>query len=91
MRSEETAGTMAADTGNVLRTQAHPDVALLVVLFRLFADVTGEGKSTTLNTMVLKAAEDAPLSVLLLPNCAEYAGDILNMITGLEGMLTGLT
>jgi aldehyde dehydrogenase (NAD+) len=125
-RAEELARLTAADTGNALRTQARPEAATLVDLFRYFAGVAGEVKGTTLpagdgqlqytrleplgvvagilpwnsplmiagfklpaalaagNTVVLKAAEEAPLSVLLLAEiCAEHLPDgVLNVLTG---------
>jgi aldehyde dehydrogenase (NAD+) len=125
-RGEELARITALDTGNALRTQARPEVATLVDLFRYFGGVAGEAKGTTLpagaaqlqytrreplgvvgailpwnsplmiagfkvpaalaagNTIVLKAAEDAPLSVLLLAEiCAEHLpAGALNVITG---------
>src|SRR3712207_3782533 len=114
-RAEELARLTAADTGNALRTQARPEAALLVDLFRYFGGVAGEVKGTTLpagasqlqytrqeplgvvgailpwnsplmiagfkvpaalaagNTIVLKAAEDAPLSILLMAEiCEEF-------------------
>ncbi len=125
-RSEELARVTAADTGNALRTQARPEVATLVDLFRYFAGIAGEVKGTTLpagdgqlqytrleplgvvgailpwnsplmiagfkvpaalaagNTVVLKAAEDAPLSVLLLAEiCAEHLPNgVVNVLSG---------
>ncbi|MCW2574451.1 MAG: Betaine-aldehyde dehydrogenase, partial [Modestobacter sp.] len=125
-RAEELAQVTAADTGNALRTQARPEVALLADLFRYFGGVAGEVKGTTLpagssqlqytrqeplgvvgailpwnsplmiagfkvpaalaagNTIVLKAAEDAPLSILLMAEiCAELLPDgVLNVVTG---------
>jgi aldehyde dehydrogenase (NAD+) len=125
-RAEELARLTAADTGNALRTQARPEAALLVDLFRYFGGVAGEVKGTTLpagasqlqytrqeplgvvgailpwnsplmiagfkvpaalaagNTMVLKAAEDAPLTILLLAEiCAEFLPPgVLNVVTG---------
>ncbi|MEU8222836.1 aldehyde dehydrogenase family protein [Kribbella sp. NPDC048915] len=125
-RADELARITAADTGNALRTQARPEVATLVDLFRYFGGVAGEVKGYTLpagpaqlqytrqeplgvvggilpwnsplmiagfkvpaalaagNTVVLKAAEDAPLSILLL---AEICQDVLppgvlNVVTG---------
>ncbi|WP_123026565.1 aldehyde dehydrogenase family protein [Mycolicibacterium stellerae] len=125
-RSEELARLTALDTGNALRTQARPEVATLVNLFRFFAGVAGEVKGTVLpagddqlqytrleplgvvgcilpwnsplmiagfkipaalaagNTVVVKAAEAAPLSVLALAEiCAEYLpAGVLNVLTG---------
>lgn len=125
-RAEELALITAVDTGNALRTQARPEVATLVDLFRYFGGVAGELKGVTLpagsqqlqysrqeaigvigailpwnsplmiagfkipaalaagNTMVVKAAEDAPLSVLLMAEiCQEFLPDgVLNVIAG---------
>lgn len=47
-RGEELARLTALDTGNALRTQARPEVATLVDLFRYFAGVAGEVKGTVL-------------------------------------------
>ncbi|VXC25762.1 aldehyde dehydrogenase family protein [Nocardioides sp. AX2bis] len=131
-RADELARVTALDTGNALRTQARPEVATLVDLFRYFGGVAGEVKGTTLpagagqlqytrheplgvvgailpwnsplmiagfkvpaalaagNTMVLKAAEDAPLSILLLAEILATAlpAGVLNVITG-EGATAG--
>ncbi len=128
-RSEDLARITAADTGNAIRTQARPEVTMLVGLFRYFGGVAGEVKGTTLpagssqlqytrqeplgvvagilpwnsplliagfkvpaalaagNTMVLKAAEDAPLPILMLAEiCQEFLPDgVLNVITGQGG------
>ncbi|MBB3084565.1 aldehyde dehydrogenase family protein [Geodermatophilus sabuli] len=125
-RAEELAQVTAVDTGNALRTQARPEVATLVDLFRYFGGVAGEVKGTTLpagaaqlqytrqeplgvvgailpwnsplmiagfkvpaalaagNTIVLKAAEDAPLSILLMAEvCEEFLPPgVLNVVTG---------
>jgi aldehyde dehydrogenase (NAD+) len=122
----------AQDTGNALRTQARPESATLVSLFRYFAGVAGEFKGTVLpagadqlqytrieplgvvgailpwnsplmiaamkipaalvagNTVVVKPAEDAPLTILRL---AEIAGQhlpdgVLNVVTG-RGSVVG--
>ena len=125
-RAEELAQVTAVDTGNALRTQARPEVATLVDLFRYFGGVAGEVKGTTLpagaaqlqytrleplgvvgailpwnsplmiagfkvpaalaagNTIVLKAAEDAPLSILLMAEICEdfLPPGVLNVVTG---------
>jgi aldehyde dehydrogenase (NAD+) len=125
-RADELARVTAADTGNALRTQARPEAALLVDLFRYFGGIAGEVKGTTLpagasqlqytrqeplgvvgailpwnsplmiagfkvpaaltagNTIVLKAAEDAPLSILLMAEiCQEVLPPgVLNVVTG---------
>lgn len=124
--AEALARLTAVDTGNALRTQARPEVAMLVDLFRFFGGVAGEVKGMTLpagvgqlqytrqeplgvvgailpwnsplmiagfkvpaalaagNTMVLKAAEDAPLSVLALASlCHEILPPgVLNVLSG---------
>ncbi|MDN5824725.1 MAG: aldehyde dehydrogenase family protein, partial [Micrococcaceae bacterium] len=46
--TEEFARLTALDTGNAIRTQARPEVASLVSLFRYFSGVAGESKGTTL-------------------------------------------
>lgn len=125
-RAEDFARLTALDTGNALRTQARPEVATLVALFRYFAGIAGEVKGTTLpagdsqlqytrleplgvvacilpwnsplmiagfklpaalaagNTVIMKAADDAPLTVLLLAEiCNRHlpAGAV-NALTG---------
>ena len=126
-RTEELARLTALDTGNAIRTQARPEVASLVNLFRYFSGIAGETKGVVLpagddqlqytrieplgvvgailpwnsplmiagfkipaalaagNTVVVKAAEAAPLSLLLLAEiCAEFLPPgVLNVITGL--------
>lgn len=124
--TESLAVLTAQDTGNALRTQARPESATLVALFRYFAGVAGEFKGSVLpagedqlqytrleplgvvgailpwnsplmiaamkipaalvagNTLVVKPAEDAPLTILRL---AEIAGEhlppgVLNIVTG---------
>lgn len=49
-RAEDLALTTAADTGNALRTQARPEVAMLTDLLRYFGGVAGELKGVTLPT-----------------------------------------
>jgi aldehyde dehydrogenase (NAD+) len=130
--AEALAVLTAQDTGNALRTQARPECATLVALFRYFAGVAGEFKGTVLpagddqlqytrieplgvvgailpwnsplmiaamkipaaliagNTVVVKPAEDAPLTILRL---AEIAGEhlpagVLNVVTG-RGSVVG--
>ncbi|PVG83574.1 aldehyde dehydrogenase [Nocardioides gansuensis] len=130
--AEALAVLTAQDTGNALRTQARPESATLVALFRYFAGVAGEFKGTVLpagedqlqytrieplgvvgailpwnsplmiaamkipaalvagNTLVVKPAEDAPLTILRL---AEIAGEhlpagVLNVVTG-QGSVVG--
>lgn len=125
-RSEEFARLTSWDTGNALRTQARPEVATLVALFRYFAGVAGEVKGTTLpagddqlqytrleplgvvacilpwnsplmiagfkipaalaagNTVIMKAADDAPLTILLLAEvCNKHLpAGVVNAMTG---------
>ena len=125
-RAEELALLTAADTGNALRTQARPEVATLISLFRYFGGIAGEFKGTVLpagdgqlqytrreplgvvaailpwnsplmiagmkvpaalaagNTLVLKPAEEAPLTVLLLGEIASgfLPDGVLNVVTG---------
>ncbi|WP_231445962.1 aldehyde dehydrogenase family protein [Brevibacterium zhoupengii] len=124
--SEVLAQLTALDTGNALRTQARPEAASLVELFRYMAGVAAEIKGATLpagdrqlqytrreplgvvagilpwnsplmiagfktpaalaagNTVILKAAAEAPLTILKM---AEIISDILppgvlNVVTG---------
>ena len=130
--AEELAQLTAADTGNALRTQARPEVATLVSLFRYFGGVAGEFKGTVLpagdnqlqytrreplgvvaailpwnsplmiaamkvpaalaagNVVVLKPAEDAPLTILRLAEIAApfLPPGVLNVITG-RGRVVG--
>lgn len=127
VEAESLAVLTAQDTGNALRTQARPESATLVALFRYFAGVAGEFKGTVLpagddqlqytrieplgvvgailpwnsplmiaamkipaalvagNTVVVKPAEDAPLTILRLAEIAsEYLpAGVLNVVTGL--------
>ncbi|MCV7229059.1 aldehyde dehydrogenase family protein [Mycolicibacterium komossense] len=131
-RSGEFARLTALDTGNAIRTQARPEVAATINLFRYFAGVAGEVKGTVLpagdnqlqytrqeplgvvgcilpwnsplmiagfkfpaalaagNTLVVKAAEAAPLSLLLLAEvCAEHLPPgVFNVVTG-RGSVAG--
>ncbi|MBM6621872.1 aldehyde dehydrogenase family protein [Micrococcaceae bacterium RIT802] len=124
--AEEFARLTALDTGNAIRTQARPEVATLVALFRYFSGVAGEVKGTTLpagedqlqytrreplgvvaailpwnsplmiagfkipaalaagNTIILKAADDAPLTILKLAEvCNRHLpAGVLNALTG---------
>jgi aldehyde dehydrogenase (NAD+) len=130
--AEQFARLTSLDTGNALRTQARPEVATLVALFRYFAGIAGEVKGTTLpagdnqlqytrleplgvvacilpwnsplmiagfkvpaalaagNTVILKAADDAPLTILLLAEvCNRHlAPGVVNALTG-RGSLIG--
>ena len=125
-RAEEFARLTALDTGNALRTQARPEVATLVALFRYFSGIAGEVKGITLpagdrqlqytrleplgvvacilpwnsplmiagfkipaalaagNTVIVKAADDAPLTVLLLAEIcnAHLPVGVVNALTG---------
>ena len=126
-RVEELGRTIAAETGNALRTQARPEAAGAVDIFRYFGGLASELKGETIplgeqvlsytrrepigvvgaiipwnapvilaalkiapalcagNTLVLKAAEDAPLGVLLIAEvCREHLPEgVLNALTGL--------
>lgn len=130
--AESLAVLTAQDTGNALRTQARPESAGLVALFRYFGGVAGEFKGTVLpagddqlqytrreplgvvgailpwnsplliaamklpaalaagNTLVVKPAEDAPLTILRLAQImSEFLpAGVLNVITG-AGETTG--
>ena len=130
--AEDLARLTAEDTGNALRTQARPEVATLVSLFRYFGGVAGEFKGSVLpagddqlqytrreplgvvaailpwnsplmiaamkvpaalaagNTLVLKPAEDAPLTVLLMARIiAQFLPPgVLNVVTG-KGRVIG--
>ncbi|MDN4163248.1 aldehyde dehydrogenase family protein [Nocardioides abyssi] len=125
-RAEDFAQLTAQDTGNALRTQARPESATLVALFRYFGGVAGEFKGTVLpagddqlqytrleplgvvgailpwnsplmiaamklpaalaagNTLVVKPAEDAPLTILLLAQVMSehLPAGVLNVVTG---------
>lgn len=124
--AESLALLTAQDTGNALRTQARPESAGLVSLFRYFGGVAGEFKGTVLpagddqlqytrleplgvvgailpwnsplliaamklpaalaagNTLVVKPAEDAPLTILRLAQVmSEFLpAGVLNVVTG---------
>lgn len=125
-QAEEFALLTAQDTGNALRTQARPESAALVSLFRYFGGVAGEFKGTVLpagddqlqytrleplgvvgailpwnsplmiagmklpaalaagNTLVVKPAEDAPLTILKLAQVMSQflPPGVLNVVTG---------
>jgi aldehyde dehydrogenase (NAD+) len=125
-RAEEFAVLTAQDTGNAIRTQARPESATMVSLFRYFGGVAGEFKGTVLpagegqlqytrleplgvvgailpwnsplmiaamkipaalaagNTLVVKPAEDAPLTILLLAEVMAplLPPGVLNVVTG---------
>lgn len=131
-RSEEFARLTALDTGNALRTQARPEAATLVAMFRYFAGIAGEVKGVTLpagddqlqytrleplgvvaailpwnsplmiaafkvpaalaagNTVILKAADDAPLTILRLAEvCNRHLpAGVVNALTG-RGTVVG--
>ena len=130
--AEDLARLTAEDTGNALRTQARPEVATLVSLFRYFGGIAGEFKGTVLpagddqlqytrreplgvvaailpwnsplmiaamkvpaalaagNTVVLKPAEDAPLTILRMAAIAApfLPPGVLNVVTG-KGSVVG--
>ncbi len=125
-RVEELARTIAAETGNALRTQARGEARMVVDAFRYFGGLAGELKGLTVplgegvlsytrrepigvvgaivpwnapaqlaalkiapaicagNTIVLKAAEDAPLAVLMIAEvCAQHLPPgVVNVVTG---------
>jgi acyl-CoA reductase-like NAD-dependent aldehyde dehydrogenase len=125
-RTDELARLIATETGNALRTQARPEAASAVDIFRYFGGAAAEIKGTTVplgegllnynrrepigvvagiipwnapvqlgalkiamalctgNTLVLKAAEDAPLAVLKMAEIcqAHLPRGVLNVITG---------
>ena len=131
-RTEEFARLTAVDTGNAIRTQARPEVGVLVSLFRYFAGIAGEVKGTVLpagdnqlqytrleplgvvgcilpwnsplmiagfkvpaalaagNTVIMKAADDAPLTILLLAEvCNKHLpAGVVNALTG-RGSVVG--
>ena len=124
--TEELAQTIAAETGNAIRTQARGEATTTADIFRYFGGVASEQKGEVLplgeellsytrreplgvvaaivpwnapvmlaalkvtmalctgNTLVLKAAEDAPLGVLRMAEvCAKHLPDgVLNVVTG---------
>lgn len=126
VRLEELARTIAAETGNALRTQARSEARMVADVFRYFGGLAGELKGLTIplgdgvlsytrrepigvvgaivpwnapaqlgalkiapavcagNTIVLKAAEDAPLAVLLIAEiCQQFLpAGIVNVVTG---------
>ncbi|HHU10063.1 MAG TPA: aldehyde dehydrogenase family protein [Intrasporangiaceae bacterium] len=125
--AEEFSRLTAQDTGNAIRTQARPETATLIALFRYFGGIAGEFKGRTLpagddqlqytrlqplgvvgailpwnsplmiaamklpaalatgNALVVKPAEDAPLTILKLAQvCSEFLpAGVLNVVTGL--------
>ncbi len=124
--TESIAQTLAAETGNAIRTQSRPEVGLAVNIFRYFSGLGVELKGETVpindsmlnytlreplgvvgaiipwnaplglaalkiapalltgNTVVLKTAETAPLSVMLLARiCNDFLpAGVLNVLTG---------
>jgi betaine-aldehyde dehydrogenase len=125
-RGEELARTIAAETGNAIRTQARGEAAMAADVLRYFGGVASEQKGEVLplgdgmlsysvreplgvvagiipwnapvllgslkiamalctgNTLVLKAAEDAPLGVLMMARACDEVlpGGVLNVLTG---------
>jgi len=123
---EELGRTIAAETGNAIRTQARGEAAMAADVFRYFGGVASEQKGEVLplgesmlsysvreplgvvaaivpwnapvllaslkvamalctgNTLVLKAAEDAPLGVLRMAEvCSQHLpAGVLNVVTG---------
>ena len=124
--TEELAQTIAAETGNAIRTQARGEATMTADIFRYFGGVASEQKGEVLplgedllsytrreplgvvaavvpwnapvmlaslkvamalctgNTLVLKAAEDAPLGVLRMAEIAarHLPDGVLNVLTG---------
>jgi len=125
-QKEEIAKIIAKETGNAIRTQARPEINLVVDIFRYFGGLSSELKGETIplgehvlsytrreplgvvgaiipwnapvmlaackiapalctgNTLVMKAAEDAPLSVLKVAEiCQKHIPPgVFNLITG---------
>jgi acyl-CoA reductase-like NAD-dependent aldehyde dehydrogenase len=125
-QKEEIAKIIAKETGNAIRTQARPEINLVVDIFRYFGGLSSELKGETIplgehvlsytrreplgvvgaiipwnapvmlaackiapalctgNTLVMKAAEDAPLAVLKVAEiCQKYIPPgVFNLITG---------
>ncbi|MDN6332831.1 MAG: aldehyde dehydrogenase family protein [Micrococcaceae bacterium] len=88
--TEEFARLTALDTGNAIRTQARPEVASLVSLFRYFSGVAGESKGTTLpaGDDQLQYTRREPLGVVaailkLAEVCNRHLpAGVLNALTG---------
>ena len=125
-QKEEIAMIIAKETGNAIRTQARPEINLVVDIFRYFGGLSSELKGETIplgehvlsytrreplgvvgaiipwnapvmlaackiapalctgNTLVMKAAEDAPLAVLKVAEiCQKHIPPgVFNLITG---------
>lgn len=125
-QNEEIAKIIAKETGNAIRTQARPEINLVVDIFRYFGGLSSELKGETIplgehvlsytrreplgvvgaiipwnapvmlaackiapalctgNTLVMKAAEDAPLAVLKVAEiCQKHIPPgVFNLITG---------
>jgi acyl-CoA reductase-like NAD-dependent aldehyde dehydrogenase len=125
-QKEEIAKIIAKETGNAIRTQARPEINLVVDIFRYFGGLSSELKGETIplgehvlsytrreplgvvgaiipwnapvmlaackiapalctgNTLVMKAAEDAPLAVLKVAEiCQKHIPPgVFNLITG---------
>ena len=125
-QKEEIAKIIAKETGNAIRTQARPEISLVVDIFRYFGGLASELKGETIplgehvlsytrreplgvvgaiipwnapvmlaackiapalctgNTLVMKAAEDAPLAVLKVAEiCQKHIpAGVFNLITG---------
>jgi len=125
-QKEEIAEIIAKETGNAIRTQARPEINLVVDIFRYFGGLSSELKGETIplgehvlsytrreplgvvgaiipwnapvmlaackiapalctgNTLVMKAAEDAPLAVLKVAEiCQKHIPPgVFNLITG---------
>ncbi len=128
-QKEEIAKIIAKETGNAIRTQARPEINLVVDIFRYFGGLSSELKGETIplgehvlsytrreplgvvgaiipwnapvmlaackiapalctgNTLVMKAAEDAPLAVLKVAEICQthIPPGVFNLITGTGG------
>ena len=63
---EELARILAQDTGNAIRTQSRPEVALVVDLFRYFGGIASEikGETVPLGEQVLSYSRREPIGVV---------------------------
>jgi acyl-CoA reductase-like NAD-dependent aldehyde dehydrogenase len=63
---EELARTLAQDTGNAIRTQSRPEVALVIDLFRYFGGVASElkGETVPFGEQVLSYTRREPIGVV---------------------------
>ena len=126
IEKEDIAKIIATETGNAIKTQARPEINLVVDIFRYFGGLSSELKGETIplgehvlsytrreplgvvgaiipwnapvmlgackiapalcagNTIVMKAAEDAPLAILKVAEiCQRFIPPgVLNLLTG---------